>query len=103
MALFWSSSLTFVNARVVLPEGRLARTLRIRGSRVDGVDVAPDKGDAVVDLAMSTVGGSAYFKTSPLEQAYRDVRAGLFHPLNPERTLTYAGRLALGLPADTVW
>jgi acyl-CoA dehydrogenase len=58
---------------------------------------------AVVDLAMSTVGGSAYFKTSPLEQAYRDVRAGLFHPLNPERTLTYAGRLALGLPADTVW
>jgi cytosine/adenosine deaminase-related metal-dependent hydrolase len=50
VALFWSSPLTFVNARVVLPEGRLARTLRIRGSRIDGVDVAPDKGDAVVDL-----------------------------------------------------
>lgn len=57
----------------------------------------------VVDLAMQVVGGSAYFTSSPLEQAYRDVRAGLFHPLNPERTLTYAGRLALGLPADTVW
>ena len=57
----------------------------------------------VVDLAMQTVGGSAYFKTSPLEQAYRDVRAGLFHPMNPERTLLYAGRLALGVPADTVW
>jgi acyl-CoA dehydrogenase len=58
---------------------------------------------AVVDLAMETVGGSAYFKSSPLERAYRDVRAGLFHPLNPERTLLYAGRLALGVPADTVW
>ena len=58
---------------------------------------------AVVDLAMETVGGAAYFKRSPLEQAYRDVRAGLFHPLNPERTLVYAGRLALGVPADTVW
>jgi len=57
----------------------------------------------VVDLAMQTVGGSAYFKTSPLEQAYRDVRAGLFHPMNPERTLLYAGRLALGVSADTVW
>jgi alkylation response protein AidB-like acyl-CoA dehydrogenase len=58
---------------------------------------------AVVNLAMETVGGSAYFKSSPLERAYRDVRAGLFHPLNPERTLLYAGRLALGLPADTIW
>ncbi len=53
--MFWSSPLTFVNARVVLPEGRLARTLRIRGSRVDGVDVAPDKGDTVVDLDDSFV------------------------------------------------
>lgn len=58
---------------------------------------------AVVDLAMEAVGGSAYFTSSPLERAYRDVRAGAFHPLNPERTLTYAGRLALGLPADMVW
>lgn len=58
---------------------------------------------AVVDLAMEAVGGSAYFKSSPLEQAYRDVRAGAFHPLNPERTLIYAGRLALAQPADTVW
>jgi acyl-CoA dehydrogenase len=58
---------------------------------------------AVVDLAMDAVGGSAYFKSSPLEQAYRDVRAGLFHPLNPERALLYVGRLALGVPADTLW
>jgi alkylation response protein AidB-like acyl-CoA dehydrogenase len=52
--------------------------------------------DEVVSLAMSTVGGRAYFRRSPLERAYRDVRAGQFHPLTPEVTLTYAGRLALG-------
>jgi acyl-CoA dehydrogenase len=57
----------------------------------------------VVDLAMEVVGGSAYFVGSPLERAYRDVRAGAFHPMNPERTLLYAGRLALGQPADTIW
>lgn len=55
MAVFWSRALTFVNARVVLPGNRLARTLRISGSRIDGVDVAPDKGDAIVDLDESFV------------------------------------------------
>jgi acyl-CoA dehydrogenase len=57
----------------------------------------------VVDLAMEAVGGSAYFKRSPLERAYRDVRAGTFHPLPPEKTLQFAGRLALGQPVDHIW
>jgi alkylation response protein AidB-like acyl-CoA dehydrogenase len=57
----------------------------------------------VVSLAMDAVGGSSYFRRSPLEQAYRDVRAGTFHPLNPEKTLLFAGRLALGQPVDTIW
>jgi cytosine/adenosine deaminase-related metal-dependent hydrolase len=48
--MFWSRPLTFVNAQVVLPDGRLARTLRVRRRRIDGIDVAPAKGDAVVDL-----------------------------------------------------
>jgi acyl-CoA dehydrogenase len=58
---------------------------------------------AVVDLAMEIVGGSSYFKRSPLERAYRDVRAGMFHPFTPEKALLYAGSLALGQPADTIW
>jgi cytosine/adenosine deaminase-related metal-dependent hydrolase len=53
--MFWSTPLTFVNARVVGPGGRLARTIRIKGDRIDGLDVAPDKGDAVVDLDDSFV------------------------------------------------
>lgn len=54
----------------------------------------------VVDLAMETVGGASFFKKLPLERAYRDVRAGKYHPLTPEATLYYAGRLALGGPTD---
>ncbi|HVK26614.1 MAG TPA: acyl-CoA dehydrogenase family protein [Actinokineospora sp.] len=51
---------------------------------------------AVVDLAMDVVGGRAFYRRFPLERAYRDVRAGAFHPFTPELTLTYAGKLALG-------
>jgi alkylation response protein AidB-like acyl-CoA dehydrogenase len=50
----------------------------------------------VVNLAMDTLGGRSFFRRSPLERAFRDVRAGTFHPFTPENTLTYAGRLALG-------
>ncbi|MFJ5984721.1 acyl-CoA dehydrogenase family protein [Lentzea sp. NPDC092896] len=50
----------------------------------------------VVDLAMEVLGGRSFFKRSPLERAYRDVRAGTFHPLTPEATLMYAGKVAQG-------
>jgi hypothetical protein len=36
-----------------------------------------------------------------MERAFRDVRAGTFHPLTPEKTLTYAGKVALGDPGAT--
>jgi hypothetical protein len=43
----------------------------------------------------------AYFRSAALERAYRDVRAGTFHPLTPDATLAYAGKLALGDPGVT--
>ncbi len=52
----------------------------------------------VVDLAMDVMGGRSFFRRSGMERAYRDVRAGTFHPLTPEATLTYAGKVALGDP-----
>ncbi len=54
-------------------------------------------GIEVCDLAMELAGGSAYYKGSPIERAYRDIRAAKFHPLTPEATLVHAGRLALGM------
>ena len=52
--MFFSKPLTFVNAQVVA-DGRLARTLRVRRGRIDGIDVAPDRSDAVIDLDGSFV------------------------------------------------
>jgi alkylation response protein AidB-like acyl-CoA dehydrogenase len=54
----------------------------------------------VCDLAIDVGGRVAFDHGSPIERAYRDVRAVKFHPLDPELTLIHAGRLALGLPAD---
>jgi alkylation response protein AidB-like acyl-CoA dehydrogenase len=54
----------------------------------------------VCDLAMEVGGGPAFFKGSPIERAYRDIRAAKFHPFTPEQTLVHAGRFALGLPVD---
>jgi cytosine/adenosine deaminase-related metal-dependent hydrolase len=53
--MFFSRPVTFVNAQVVTPDGRLARTLRVRRGRIDGIDVAPDTDDEVVDLERSFV------------------------------------------------
>lgn len=57
-------------------------------------------GIEICDLAMDLGGGAAFFKGSPIERAYRDIRAAKFHPFNAENTLIHGGRLALGLPAD---
>jgi alkylation response protein AidB-like acyl-CoA dehydrogenase len=59
-------------------------------------------GVEVCDLAMEIAGGAAYFRGSPIERAYRDIRGAKLHPLTPEATLLHAGRLALGLPCDEI-
>jgi acyl-CoA dehydrogenase len=57
-------------------------------------------GMEVCDLALDVAGGKAFYKSSPIEQAYRDIRGAKFHPFGPEETLIHAGEVALGLPAD---
>jgi alkylation response protein AidB-like acyl-CoA dehydrogenase len=52
-------------------------------------------GVEVCDVAMEVAGGAAFFKGSPIERAYRDVRAIKFHPLTPEQTLLRAGQQAM--------
>jgi alkylation response protein AidB-like acyl-CoA dehydrogenase len=56
---------------------------------------------AVVDLALEVAGGSAFFRTSPLERAYRDVRGGPFHPMPPEATLAFVGEKTLSTAKAT--
>jgi alkylation response protein AidB-like acyl-CoA dehydrogenase len=49
----------------------------------------------IVELAMELLGSRSYMRGLPFEQALRDVRAGITHPLSPERTLVEVGRSAL--------
>ena len=57
-------------------------------------------GIEVCDVAMEVAGGAGFFRTSPIERCYRDIRAVKFHPFTPEQTLVHAGRVSLGLPVD---
>jgi alkylation response protein AidB-like acyl-CoA dehydrogenase len=57
-------------------------------------------GIEVCDLAMDVAGGAGFYRSSPIERCYRDVRGAKFHPFGPDETLVHAGRMALGKPAD---
>jgi acyl-CoA dehydrogenase len=52
------------------------------------------------DTVLEIAGGASYFRKLGVEQAVRDVRGVLFHPLPPEATLLHVGRVVLGQPAD---
>jgi alkylation response protein AidB-like acyl-CoA dehydrogenase len=102
--------------------GAMAHRLKVAGWALDhvldevGDDPAPSEdlytavmiakrevalaGIEVCDEAMELAGGAAFFKGSPIERAYRDIRAAKFHPTTPEETLRLAGRRALGLGID---
>jgi len=56
----------------------------------------------VVDKAMRIGGGAAIFRSGPLEQMSRDVRAGVIHPLAGFDTLGLLGKLAFGIAPDTM-
>ncbi len=98
--------------------GLMANRLRVASWALDGAlrtvgdDLAPSldtvaavmtakrevalAGIEACDLAMDVAGGSAFRKGSPIERAYRDLRAAKFHPFTMEATLVHTGQLALG-------
>ena len=51
-----------------------------------------------LDLELS--GGSGVFKGQPLEQIFRDVRMGRFHPTNDLVTHELVGKMCLGVDPD---
>lgn len=58
---------------------------------------------SVVDKVMRMVGGAALFKSNPLEQMYRDVRAGIVHqPFQGYDALAWLGKLAFGIDHNTL-
>lgn len=55
-----------------------------------------EHGARAIEAAMSAVGGQSFYRTSPLERIARDFRGINHHPLTPEATLFYSGKVALG-------
>jgi alkylation response protein AidB-like acyl-CoA dehydrogenase len=49
----------------------------------------------VVELSMELLGSRTYMRSLPFEQALRDVRAGITHPLAPDKTLFEVGKSVL--------
>jgi alkylation response protein AidB-like acyl-CoA dehydrogenase len=55
---------------------------------------------AIVDRAMDLSGGAAACKRNRLEQIFRDVRMGRFHPGNTLLAHELIGKLCLGVDPD---
>jgi alkylation response protein AidB-like acyl-CoA dehydrogenase len=59
-----------------------------------------DRAFEVVDRAMDMTGGGGAFKRNRIEQIFRDVRMGRFHPGNTLLAHELIGKLCLGLNPD---
>jgi len=55
---------------------------------------------AAVDQCMRVAGGSSVMHSLPLERYYRDVRAGINHPLNDDVALITLGKMAIDALAE---
>jgi alkylation response protein AidB-like acyl-CoA dehydrogenase len=59
--------------------------------------VACNNAQQIVDKALHALGGSGYYRRSPLERMYRDVRAGTIMPYNNLDGMDLFGRTSLGI------
>ncbi len=70
--------------------------IRILGTRFTVINQAYD----VVEKALDLSGGAGAFKRNRLEQIFRDVRMGKFHPGNTFLAHEVIGKLCLGVNPD---
>ena len=70
--------------------------IRVVGTRSTVINQAYD----VVEKALDLSGGAAAFKKNRLEQIFRDVRMGKFHPGNTFLAHEVIGKLCLGVNPD---
>jgi alkylation response protein AidB-like acyl-CoA dehydrogenase len=59
--------------------------------------VATNNAIKILDACMEAVGAHAIMRKFPLERYYRDVRAGVNHPLSNARARELLGKVALGI------
>lgn len=72
-----------------------------RRLRLAATDAVWRSADAV-DLMYHAGGGSSIHEDEPLQRLFRDVHVATQHGLVAERTYEVTGRMALGLPTDTL-
>lgn len=80
-----------------LPERRAALSPLVVATKVTATNNAID----AVDHCMRVVGGSSMNRSLPIERYFRDVRPGIFHPLNDDQALSMFGRIALQRVEDS--
>ncbi|SRR5579871_4061697 len=56
----------------------------------------------IVDYCMEITGAHGFLRRNPLERLFRDVRAGINHPLSNARAREFIGKVALGVPLSAV-
>jgi alkylation response protein AidB-like acyl-CoA dehydrogenase len=71
--------------------------VRLVGTRQVVVNSALD----IVDRALDLSGGAGAFRANRLEQLFRDVRMGRFHPGNRLLAPELIGKLCLGIDPDS--
>lgn len=54
----------------------------------------------IVDYCMEIAGAHGFLRRSPLERMFRDVRAGVNHPLSNARAREFIGKSALSIPMN---
>jgi alkylation response protein AidB-like acyl-CoA dehydrogenase len=83
-----------------MSEDRLVRELGVQEGMARAVltkHVACNHAQQIVDRALHVLGGAGYYKRSPLERMYRDVRAGTIMPYNNLEAMDLFGKTSLGI------
>lgn len=62
---------------------------------------AVERSAAAVDLCYRAAGGTAVYRTSPLQRIFRDVHVATQHAMTAPRMMEPLGRMLFGLPTNT--
>jgi len=95
-ALLVQSTRDYLDQRTsAAPEETLARLVTAKYAAVSNAI-------RIVDYCMEIAGAHGFLRRNPLERLFRDVRAGMNHPLSNARAREFIGKVALGVPLATI-